>query len=385
MTTLGVFFTRGVSLRNWVTAGLFDREVLIYHAHLASGFFSRIYWITYGVDDTSVASELHTEGRLSKDIEVVPCPQWFRFAGRASSTLYSILMPIFVGRMAMRCNVLKTNQMDGSLPALVCAWIWRRPLYIRTGFTLSRIVEKTSPDNWLRCAIAYSNEYLAFRFASASSVSSRYDRKYVVKRYGVKVESRLNTVGNYVDTKLFSPLAGCEAASDRLLYVGRLSPEKNLDNAILACATVGLKLDVIGTGPDLTRLKSIAAQCDAEVRWLGVIQNNALPALFKGYRYFILPSLWEGLPKALIEAMSAGLVCIGNDTTGINEIIHNDVTGYLSPSSDAAAIAKTLIRALAGDYESISRAGKEFVCREFSLEAIAEKEQTIFKKLLSSR
>jgi len=148
MTTLGVFFTRGVSLRNWVTAGLFDREVLIYHAHLASGFFSRIYWITYGVDDTSVASELHTEGRLSKDIEVVPCPQWFRFAGRASSTLYSILMPIFVGRMAMRCNVLKTNQMDGSLPALVCAWIWRRPLYIRTGFTLSRIVEKTSPDNW---------------------------------------------------------------------------------------------------------------------------------------------------------------------------------------------------------------------------------------------
>lgn len=384
MKTLGLFFTRGVSLCQWLESGLFDREVLIYHVHIDSGYFSRVYWFTYGADDAELARELHDSGRLSKCIEVVPCPRWIRFAGRLSSALYSVLLPLVVGEFAARCDVLKTNQMDGSIPALVCAAIWQRPLYVRTGYTLSRVIEKTSPGNWLRRVVAFANEYLAFRLASASSVSSRYDRDYIVQHYGVQIPQPM-VVGNYVDTALFSPSAQDEKVSDRILYVGRLSPEKNLDNAIAACANVGLGLDVIGTGAELPRLKKIVVECGASVRWLGVMPNKQLPDLFRGYQYFILPSHWEGLPKALIEAMAAGLVCIGNDTTGINEIIKDGVTGYLSPSADAAALAETLRRALAGDHDRISSAGKEFACNEFSLEAIAAKEQAIFTKIRATQ
>jgi glycosyltransferase involved in cell wall biosynthesis len=383
MTVLGMFFTRGVSLRQWVESGLFDREVLIYHAHIDAGYFSRVYWFTYGANDADIASELHDSGRLSRSIEVIPCPRWIRF-GRLSSALYSLLLPIAVGRVAARCDVLKTNQMDGSIPALICAGIWQRPLYMRTGYTLSRVIEKTSPGNWLRRVVAFANEYLAFRLASSSSVSSRYDRDYIVQRYGEKVPQPM-IVGNYVDTALFSPSTQDEKVNNRILYVGRLSPEKNLDNAIAACATVGLGLDVIGTGTELPHLRKIAVKCGASVRWLGVVPNKQLPELFHGYRYFILPSLWEGLPKALIEAMSAGLVCIGNDTTGINEIIEDGVSGYLSPSADAAALAKTLRRALAGDHDHISCAGREFACNEFSLDAIAAKEQAIFTSILATQ
>jgi glycosyltransferase involved in cell wall biosynthesis len=384
MTVLGVFFTRGVSLRQWVESGLFDREVLIYHVHLDSGFFSRVCWFTYGADDGKVAVELHNAGRLSKGIEVVPCPRWLRFAGRAGSALYSILLPIFVRSIVARCDVLKTNQMEGSIPAMICAAIWQRPLYVRTGYTLSRVIEKTSPRNWLRRAVALANEYLAFRLASASSVSSRYDRDYIVRRYGVRVLQPM-IVGNYVDTVLFSPSAQGEKVNDRILFVGRLSPEKNLDNAIAACAAVGMGLDIVGAGSELPILRRIAEECGASVRWLGVVPNKQLRDIFQGYRYFILPSHWEGLPKALIEAMSTGLVCIGNDTTGINEIIKDGVTGYLSPSADAATIAETICRALAGNSERISRAGREFACNEFSLEAIAAKEQAIFTRLLTSK
>jgi len=384
MTVLGVFFTRGVSLRQWVESGLFDREVLIYHVHLDSGLFSRVCWFTYGVDDAEVAGELHNAGRLSKVIEVVPCPRWVRFAGRAGSALYSILLPIFVRSIVARCDVLKTNQMDGSIPALICAAIWQRPLYVRTGYTLSRVIEKTSPRNWLRRLVALANEYLAFRLAPASSVSSRYDRDYIVGRYGLRVMQPM-IVGNYVDTVLFSPSAQVEKVNDRILFVGRLSPEKNLDNAIAACAAVGMGLDIVGAGSELPLLRRIAEECDASVRWLGVVPNKQLRDLFQGYRYFILPSHWEGLPKALIEAMSTGLVCIGNDTTGINEIIQDGVTGYLSPSADAATIAETIRRALAEDPKRISRAGREFACNEFSLDAIAAKEKAIFTRLLASK
>lgn len=385
MTTLGVFFTRGVSLRQWVESGLFDREVLIYNAHLDSEFFSKIYWFTYGDDDESQAKQLHASGRLSRKIEVVECPRWFRFAGRARNALYSLLLPAIAGNQVSQCDVLKTNQMDGSLPALICGWIWRRQLYVRTGFTLSRIVSKTSPGNWLRHSVAYINELLAFRCAGATSVSSRFDMEYVTQRYGNKISARLAIVGNYVDTQLFSPSILDEATENRVLYVGRLSPEKNLDNAIAACASIGIGLDIVGAGGELSRLKEIAAECRAHVRWLGVLPNKQLPDLFQNYRYFILPSLWEGLPKSLIEAMSAGLVCIGNNTTGINEIIEDGVNGYLSTYADAASLAKTLLRALEGDNERISRAGRQFICSEFSLEAIAAKEQAIFTKLIANQ
>lgn len=384
MKALGLFFTRGVGLCQWLESGLFDREVLIYHVHINSGYFSRVYWFTYGANDAELARELHDSGRLSKCIEVVPCPRWIRFAGRLSSALYSVLLPLVVGKFAARCDVLKTNQMEGSIPALVCAGIWKRPLYVRTGYTLTRVIKKTAPGNWLRRAVAFSNEYLAFRLASSSSVSSRYDRDYIVQQYGEKILTPA-IIGNYVDTALFSPSDQDERGGGRVLYVGRLSPEKNLDNAIAACALVGLGFDLIGSGAELPRLKKIAVECGASVRWLGVVPNKQLPDLFRRYRYFILPSHWEGLPKALIEAMSAGLVCIGNDTTGINEIINDGVNGYLSPSANATALAETLRRALAGNHDQISSAGREFVCSEFSLEAIAAKEQAIFTKISATQ
>lgn len=384
MTVLGMFFTRGVSLRNWVESGLFDREVQIYHSHIESGYFSRIYWFTYGADDAGIADELRGLGRLSEKIEIIPCPRWVRFAGRGASILYSFILPMVLRKIASRCDVFKTNQMEGSIPALICASIWQRPLYIRTGYTLSRVIKKISPGNWVRCMVAMVNEYLSFRFASASSVSSRFDRDYIIQRYGARVTPPM-IIGNYVDTLLFSPYANELKVNDRVLYVGRLSPEKNLDNAIAACATIGLGLDMIGAGAELPRLKEIAVECGANVRWLGVVPNNQLPDLFRHYRYFILPSYWEGLPKALIEAMSAGLICIGNDTTGINEIIEEGVTGYLSPSPDAIVLAETLRRALAGHYVQISRAGREFACKNFSLDAITAKEQAIFTHILTKK
>lgn len=384
MTTLGLFFTRGVSLRKWVDSGLFDREVLIYHQHLKSNFFSRIFWFTYGDDDACLAAELHSSGRLSKAIEVVPCPCWIRHMGRAASALYSLFLPIVIRRAARQCDVFKTNQMEGSLPAVITARFWRRPLYVRTGFTLSRVVEKTSPGKRLRLAIALLNEYLAFRLASAASVSSRYDLDYVVERHGAGILRPL-IVGNYVDTDLFSPSVRSDATSGRVLYVGRLSPEKNLDNAIAACAAVGVGLDIVGAGSELPRLQQIAEEYRADVRWLGVVRNNLLPDLFRDYRYFMLPSLWEGLPKALIEAMSAGLVCIGNDTTGINEIIEDEVTGFLSPGPDSTALAATLRRALHQNHERIAQAGREFVCREYSLGSITAKEQILFTRMLAGQ
>lgn len=381
MTVLGLFFTRGVSLEQWVESGLFDREVRIYRMHLAHGRFSRIFWFTYGASDHEVAAKLVAEGRLPGEILVVPRPAWLGCFGRGASLAYSFLLPLLAGQQLRQCSVFKTNQMDGALAAVWAAARFRRPLYVRTGYTLSLFVDRIHARNPLRRAFASLTERIAFRRADIVSVSSHFDRDYVARRYGLAAEV-LTVVGNYIDTDEFSPRHGVEQA-ERVIFVGRLSAQKNLPAAIEACAIVGVGLDIVGDGEERDSLRELAATAGIDMRWLGVIANDHLPEVLNGCRYFILPSLWEGMPKSLLEAMASGRICIGNDTSGINEVIEDGVTGYLAADASSASLAEAIGRAMQGNHAAIVAAGRAFVCKHYSLDAIAAKEAAIFSSLLS--
>ncbi len=380
MKTLGVFFTRGVSLVKWVEAGIYDREVAIYQRHLDNGTFARILWFTYGEDDQAQAELLILQGRLPAGLTVVPAPPWLRYFGRGASAVYSLVLPFVKARKLRQCDVLKTNQMEGALAAIIAARMYRRPLYIRTGYTLSRIVDALFPQNVIRRGAAWLTEFLAFRLGDKVSVSSRFDLQYVVRRYRLHNHPP-DIVGNFVDTDMFIPHG--TPRKDRITFVGRLSPEKNIGAAIQACAAAGIGLDIVGQGNEFSALQAVAQNCGADVGWVGVVPNSTLPELLDGYRYFILPSLWEGMPKALLEAMSSGLVCIGNATTGISEIIEDGKTGFLSRDNSAAALAEAIQRAKSADHDAIGKAARHFVLEHYSLTAIAAKEGSILSSLLA--
>lgn len=382
MRTLGVLFTRGVSLSKWVEAGIYDREVAIYRRHLENGIFTRVMWFTYGENDRREAKALTRHGRLPSGLMVVPAPRWLRYFGRAGSIMYSLVLPLVKVRELSQCDVLKTNQMEGALAAVIAALIFRRPLYVRTGYTLSRVVDTLFPRNVIRRGAAWLTEFLAFRFGNKSSVSSRFDFLHVMHRYGLK-DCPPEVVGNFVDTDMFIPHD--IQRKERIVFVGRLSAEKNLNAAILACATKNIGLDIVGQGDEYTTLQKIVSSCNADVRWIGVVPNDALPALLNVYRYFILPSLWEGMPKALLEAMSMGLICIGNATTGITEIIEDGKTGFLSSDSSAGALAKAIQRARCADHDAIGKAARQFVLEHYSLTAIAAQEAAILLSLLTNK
>jgi len=379
MTVLAVFFTRGVSLKQWLDSGLFDREVLIYLHHLNSHQFDEIVWLTYGTSDADAARALRAQGRLPERIRVVPMPAWFSKFRRGASLIYSLVMPFIVRRDLARCNVFKTNQMDGALAAVLASRLFNRPLYIRTGYTLSVFVDRIHPRNPLRRAFAWMTEQIAFRFCAAASVSSQYDRDYVVRRYALPGAPPA-VIGNFIDVQRFSPRPSV-VARERMVFVGRFSAQKNLEAAIRASNSVGVGLDVIGDGPDRVKLQSLAEALDADIQWLGLLPNDALPDVLASYRYFLLPSLWEGMPKALLEAMAVGMICIGNDALGINEVIQDGVTGYLSSGPEASQLIQAIQRAMAGNHASVAVAGRAYICENFSLEAVAARERDIFNSL----
>jgi glycosyltransferase involved in cell wall biosynthesis len=374
---LALFFTRGVSLKLWLDSGLFDREKQLYEEHLRRRNLKKVYWLTYGTNDAAVTSKLRAAGRLHPDIVVLPMARFF--SGKLGCLLYSFLMPLIHRRWLKSVDIFKTNQMDGSWAAVLAKWLYHKPLVVRTGFTWS-LLRKThnAPKHNVRMiGIA---EHLAYKNASVVTVTTQIQARYIIENYHLS-EEKIRIMPNYVDTRLFMPLGWGEKYPDRLVFVGRLNEEKNLSNLIEAIAKTSLTLDIYGKGDIRDKLETQAKKLSARVNFMGVVPNDEMPAVLNRYRYYILPSFHEGMPKTLLEAMACGLVCIGTDVEGINNIIEDGVSGYLAKGTQADALVEVIKRAVRLPHDSITAEGIRRVRNHFSLETVAEREKEIIANL----
>jgi glycosyltransferase involved in cell wall biosynthesis len=374
---LALFFTRGVSLKLWLDTGLFDREKQLYEEHLRLGHFKKIYWLTYGTDDAAIANELKAAGRLHPDVIVLPMAHFS--PGRWGCLLYSFLMPLLHRRWLKSADIFKTNQMDGSWTAVLAKWLHRKPLVVRTGYTWSLLRKKHDVAKYKQKLIGLV-EHFAYKNATIAVVSTERQAQYISERYSTS-EKNVQVIPNYINTQLFTPTESASRYSDRLIFVGRLNEEKNLFSLIKAIAQTGLTLDIYGKGDIRNKLEARAKKLNAKVNFMGVVPNDELPAILNRYRYYILPSLHEGMPKTLLEAMACGLVCIGTDVEGINRIIENGVNGYLAKGTGPQALAEAINRATQLPSDHIVREAVRRIRGEFSLETVVEREKEIIANL----
>lgn len=362
---LALVFTQGVSVSDWDRLGLLDREVLPYASLLRGGGASRVLWFTYGPDDRRFA------GRLA-GVEVVPMPR--AFDSKPGRLLYSLLMPWVKAAEFRSVDVVKTNQMKGSWTGVLAALAFGKRLVVRTGFTWSRGLRR-SPLDWL----APLFERMAFRRAQLVLVTDPEQASYVSGRYRLPSD-RVRVLPNFVDTSMFRPADGA-AREDRLVFVGRLSEEKNLENLVRALSGLGVGLDLY-YGDDARRplLEAAAKETGVDVRFLGRVANADLPAVLRRYSIFVLPSLYEGMPKSLLEAMACGLCVLATDVRGTRELVEHGRTGWLvgtTPAELRAGVTK-----LRGDAVLRGRLGAaaaEDARRRFSLDAVATLEKSLLE------
>ncbi|MFW5867621.1 MAG: glycosyltransferase, partial [Armatimonadota bacterium] len=102
---------------------------------------------------------------------------------------------------------------------------------------------------------------------------------------------------------------------------------------------------------------------------------------------FVMPSLWEGMPYALVEAMAVGVPVIGSDIPGIADIVRPHETGRLAPAGDAAALARTICTALSEDGKSatMAEAGREAVMKAHSRERMLGSLASCYERLMEDR
>jgi glycosyltransferase involved in cell wall biosynthesis len=118
-------------------------------------------------------------------------------------------------------------------------------------------------------------------------------------------------------------------SSPVVLYAGRLEPEKRVDVLLDAVRNQGAKWNVLiaGDGRLTSRLHSQAPS--ANVRFLGPVPHDAMPALYSSADVLVLPSAYEGVPTVILEAMACGTPVIATDVGDIRDVIHEGENGYL--------------------------------------------------------
>ena len=133
--------------------------------------------------------------------------------------------------------------------------------------------------------------------------------------------------------------------------VGRLSPEKGVDLALLAHRWVtqrcpAARLWIAGEGPEQARLITLAQKIGvaSSVEWLGY-QDDPTP-IYRQMAVVLVPSRSEGLPNVVLEAMAHGIPVVAAAVGGVPEVVSDGQTGFLVPPSDAKGLATRVLELL---------------------------------------
>jgi glycosyltransferase involved in cell wall biosynthesis len=148
-----------------------------------------------------------------------------------------------------------------------------------------------------------------------------------------------------VDTQFFTPVSS--PAQPYFLVVSALVPYKRLEIAIGAAARLGVPLKIVGTGPDLARLRRIAGPT---VDFLGALDPDALREAYRHARALLMPGE-EDFGIAPVESMACGRPVIALGRGGALETVVPDVTGQLVAEPTVEAFADAMRAMLAADLD----------------------------------
>lgn len=193
---------------------------------------------------------------------------------------------------------------------------------------------------------------------------SSFGRSQLLRWSEIADWPRIKVVHCGVDTARFDPPAPMPAGGPHLVAIGRLSEQKGfpllIETMAIACARLpDLRLTICGDG-DLRGL------IDAEIARHGLgdrititgwISEDGIRAAISAAHALILPSLAEGLPMVVMEAMACGRPIIATAIAGIPELVTPE-TGWLVPAGDPAALADAIVTLAATPVETLQSMGQ---------------------------
>ena len=225
-------------------------------------------------------------------------------------------------------------------------------------------------------------------------------REFAIAKIGITPD-KLVTIYNGVDLSEFSRnpnREGIEEARRELGIapshvvvgtVGHLEEEKGCEYLLQAAARVSTQdgnvtFLLVGDGSQRAKLENLAEDLSISSNVIFMGYRNDIPRILSVMDIFVLPSLYEGLPNALLEAMAACRPVVATQVGGIPEVVADGETGILVPRRDPGALAGAICVLL----EDRDRAremgmrGRNQVERLFSVETMVAKTEALYEELI---
>ncbi len=282
-------------------------------------------------------------------------------------------------------------------PDIVHAFLYRAIQFCRlaklagepmTLISSPRVVYRTRPAPllWLDRQLMEADDLLI-----AESVATQ---RFFVRHQGYE-PSRISIIHNGIEpSELVAPPEAREARRlelgvrpGELLVgtVGRLDPQKGQDVLLKALAMLPERFKglVIGDGPDRERLEERRRTLGLSRRCLLLGESRDVAGWLAALDVFVLPSYWEGIPNAALEALASGLPVAASAVDGVLEVVEDGRTGLLFPPGDPQALAAALTR-LAGDpalRARLAEDGRRHVLERFTLDRMIRSYEDAYRRL----
>lgn len=252
--------------------------------------------------------------------------------------------------------------------------------------TLHNVPFNYNRDRWDRRWLErLTARHLASRLIAVSEhIGARF-----VQEWGIPAE-RIKPIYNAVDMeRLLAITPGVNGAASRgpvITNIASLSQQKAQDKLLETAQQVlqqrpGVRFKIVGRGRLEAKLKAYAETLGiaGQVEFTGL--RHDIPEILAQTDIFVLPSLWEGLPLAAIEAMAAARPVVLTDVGGNHELVTSGQEGLLVPPGDVPALTAALLNLVDDPVcrERLGRNARARVREEFSLERMIREHERLYE------
>ena len=292
-------------------------------------------------------------------------------------------------------RLIRARQID-----LVHTWLFTSNAFGRIAALSAggcRIVaSERSVDRWRSFVHVRVDRFLA-RCTDRILANAQAVKQFLIEHEGLRAD-KIEIIPNGFDASRFQ---GVKPAAlrrelglpDDAVLIGciaRLEEQKGIPYLVRAAKELAERIPraaflIAGSGPGETSLRDLVHELGltGRVRLLG--HREDVPAVLAALDVFVLPSLWEGLPNVVLEAMASRLPVVATGVDGTRDLVADGANGLLVPPEDAQSLANAIARViespdLARDLADAGHAAAQ----DYTIERMVERTQQVYGRVLRS-
>ncbi len=360
---VGIIFHRNGSIENLRSVGQDKRFIDSYLMRYAKTF-EEVYVFSY-------ANE--TIKGLPENVKIIPNRT------HLPASIYAFMFPLIHRREIRKCDALRVFHINGTPSAIVSRLVFGKPYITTYGYLWMN--DLAFHGKYLEMPAAKVVEWIGLKLARKVIITIDKTKNHVLRFIG---QDKVEYVPNGVDTNTFRGMKSHEHKGFRIVSVGRLYKIKNYDSLIRAASRIrNSHVTIYGNGPEEKNLRELARRIGCSLSLPGMVPNENLPERINEADVFVLPSHSEGMPKALLEAMSCQVPCIVSNLPTLMEIIKDGQNGMVCERSPEGIYDKLeFARTNQEDASRMASEARKYIVNRLSIDKLVKKEINLLKELV---